>query len=177
MAAWLPASHPKPLAASRNRPIIRPPHISQQRADRRRTLCTNSTVHVKPPTLIPPPAPVAPQPPPRVVERERDLDARQCRILLNAAQREIDRLRRGLARLPLHTLPPRPSVDSCQLRDEASRDTASAVGRPHMPPRLYAVDPVGRIPDLSRDKVQHVTLRVIHHHHITNLGTMVDALA
>ena len=100
-------------------------------------------------------------------------DRRQCRILLNAARREIDRRRGGL-------------LTAAERMLVARRAEPSGAGPPQVPaaspptqPKAYAPAPVGK-PAVVRgttppDPAELV--RAINYFHVTNLGTLLDMLA
>ncbi|MHC4949039.1 MAG: hypothetical protein ACYTG1_12405 [Planctomycetota bacterium] len=107
------------------------------------------------------------------------LDCGGCRQKLNAADREIDRLRSGLAgRIygaalrRVWFLAPRP-VEPVATAELAPLSAPPADRRP------YAPAPLGAVPE-HRDPTPPdpaETVRVINPYHVTNLGTLLDVLA
>jgi hypothetical protein len=104
-------------------------------------------------------------------------DSRQCRLIINDLQREIDRLRRGFDCVDLY----RPRRRSRALEGlEGTRDRC-----PELPPsgsaarKAYAPAPLGK-PSPGPELPPPPPLRIIfldNFYHITNLGTLLDLLA
>ena len=104
-------------------------------------------------------------------------DTRQCRLVVNALQREIDRLRRGVDCVDLCAGRLRPPPAEC-----ASGVEDRIPGGPTSPPavrKAYAPDPLGK-PAPAAKMPPPPPLRIIfldNFYHITNLGTLLDLLA
>lgn len=102
---------------------------------------------------------------PVIVEMADRLSAR-CRILLNEAQREIDRLRRSMA--ASHAPPAAP------------REIAAPCDSPASPPaqrKIYAVDPIGQPPPPREDPPPTVPgPKIVKRPHVTNVGSLLDVL-
>ena len=94
-------------------------------------------------------------------------DARQCRIRLNAARREIDRLRRGID----HVGPPPPPG-----RFEPTIEIVPPGAAQRKP---YAPDPLGKPTPLRLPPPPDPAgaIWLTNYLHVTNLGTLLDALA
>jgi hypothetical protein len=94
---------------------------------------------------------------------------------LNAARREIERLRRGFDRMD-HSAPDRPTCTTNRLSPQGDACAPLSLPRPRKP---YAVEPLGEPaphPASSRaaacEQMQlHAFLRV------TNLGSLIDVIA
>ena len=95
-------------------------------------------------------------------------DPRQCRILLNDARRQIDRLRRGIDHIGK---PDRRAVVEVQLPEHEPPATSP-------PPRkAYAVDPVGK-PNVPRPAPPpEPGAMIVSGLRVTNVGTLLDTLA
>ena len=104
------------------------------------------------------------------VGRTRGCDARQCRIRLNAARREIDRLRRGFDHLG--PPPPPPPID----RFEPTLEIVPPGAAERKP---YAPDPLGKPTALRLPPPPDpaAAVWVANYFHVTNLGTLLDMLA
>ena len=103
----------------------------------------------------------------------RECDAGQCRIVLNAARREIDRLRRGLVQ-PAQADMFQPSPH--RLAHDVPPDPKAS---PPSDRKSYAPDPLGK-PTEFRDVTPPdpaEIVRVVNYFHVTNLGTLLDVLA
>ncbi len=107
-----------------------------------------------------------------------ECEAARCRIILNAARREIGRLRQGLLTAAEESLVRR-RVDRVELAERPA-DTPPA---PHASPPTermsYAPDPVGK-PSVSREVIPPepgAELPVENYSHVTNLGTLLDVVA
>lgn len=100
-------------------------------------------------------------------------DARQCRIWLNEARREIDLLRGGLA------VDPATRTEVTRQPDPVRPDQADQVPKDMPEPRrLYAPKPIGEVDLPPREtpppaQVAAVTSVL----QVTNLGTLLDVLA
>ena len=100
--------------------------------------------------------------------------SRQCRVWLNEAQREIDRLNRGQDTF-------RPQVAH---EPQAARETPAPVAAESQPvardsePKLYAVTPLGHWEAEPREAPRVVPPQVrIVPPHVTNVGSVLDVLA
>lgn len=104
-------------------------------------------------------------------------DARQCRLVVNALKREIDRLRRGIDCVEIGDARLRSRPVDCEMGLEARLPDM-----PTSPPaarKAYAPDPLGK-PAPAPEMPPPPPLRIIsldNHYHITNLGTLLDLLA
>ncbi len=98
-------------------------------------------------------------------------DPRQCRILLNAARRTIDHLRRGFDRIG------KPDQRVIVEAQPPQLDPPTA-----LPPerKAYAVDPVGK-PTVPRPAPPppppEPGATIVSGQHVTNSGTLLDTLA
>jgi hypothetical protein len=106
--------------------------------------------------------------------RQGVADGRQCRIWLNEARREIDRLRGSLAR------PPVPRCDTVQIGPAwPDTDTCPEVSRSDSARSIYAPPPLGDVSNFQPrelpppPQVPHVA----NYFHVTNLGSLLDVLA
>ena len=101
------------------------------------------------------------------VGRSGGCDDRQCRIRLNAARREIDRLRRGFD----HVGPPPPPG-----RFEPTIEIVPPGAAERRP---YAPDPLGKptVLRLLPPPGPAAAVWVTNYFHVTNLGTLLDMLA
>jgi hypothetical protein len=104
-------------------------------------------------------------------------DARQCRLVVNALQREIDRLRRGVDCVDLcpGRLRPAPAERGAGVEDRIPDGPSS----PPAARKAYAPDPLGK-PAPAPEVPPPPPLRIIsldNFYHITNLGTLLDLLA
>ena len=102
-----------------------------------------------------------------------ECDDRQCRIRLNAARREIDRLRRGFDHVgPPPLPPPRPPIE----RFEPTFEIVPPGAAERKP---YAPDPLGKPTALRLLPPPDPAAAVwaINYFHVTNLGTLLDMLA
>ncbi|MHC4413847.1 MAG: hypothetical protein ACYS0G_01045 [Planctomycetota bacterium] len=107
----------------------------------------------------------------------RECDARQGRIVLNAARREIDRLRRGLFRAAEAALLRQPVREI--LIDAPSDPAPEPRASPPAERKSYAPAPIGQptvFPDATPPDPSEV-VRVVNPFHVTNLGTLLDILA
>jgi len=97
-------------------------------------------------------------------------DDRQCRIRLNAARREIDRLRRGFDHVG--PPPPRPPIE----RFEPTFEIVPPGAAERKP---YAPDPLGKptVLRLLPPPDPAAAVWVTNYFHVTNLGTLLDMLA
>ncbi len=124
---------------------------------------------------------VAPELPPTVSSKVMDREVKQssaacadradisskCRILLNDAQREIDRLRRGLSEGPWEV-----AQDLLCGGESWSDPPSSPQSR-----RIYAVDPIGEPPPpVVESPPSAPSAHVLTRPHVTNLGTLLDVL-
>jgi hypothetical protein len=114
----------------------------------------------------------APLPPPPPIPPCRPaVDAAECRILLNRAQREIDRLRLGLDEYRFNRKQPSP-VNQCEIienRPDRAVDSPCATS-------TRASPPLGRI-DLSlQPKYESRPVFLNIYPVVTNLGTLIDVL-
>ena len=103
----------------------------------------------------------------------QECDARRCRIVLNAARREIDRLRRGVIQ-PAQADSFQPSLRSMGVDTPPDPLASPPTGR-----MSYAPDPLGKPSDFRDvtppDPAEIV--RAMNYFHVTNLGTLLDVLA
>ncbi len=92
-------------------------------------------------------------------------DGRQCRIWLNEAQREIDRLRSSLASPPER-------CDSFEKQPSEATDSTR---------RIYAPSAIGDVSQMNwREQPPpppQPAAPALHHFHITNVGSLLDVLA
>jgi len=100
--------------------------------------------------------------------------SQQCRVWLNEAQREIDRLRQGQ-----DTFHPQAA-----RQPQAAHETAAPAATEPSPvardpqPKLYAVTPLGRWEAEPREAPRAVPPQVlIVPPHVTNVGSVLDVLA
>ena len=102
-----------------------------------------------------------------------ECDDRQCRIRLNAARREIDRLRRGFDHVNPPPLPPPPP------QIERFEPTFEIVPPGAAERKPYAPDPLGKPTTLRLPPPPDPTAAVwvTNYFHVTNLGTLLDMLA
>ncbi|UCD75702.1 MAG: hypothetical protein JSV91_02070 [Phycisphaerales bacterium] len=113
----------------------------------------------------------------------RWMDAGQCRILLNEARREIDRLRRGEDRADLSLTAWRIRELEAELAARRQDDDENMAPDPSAsPPKqrmAYANDPIGKIPppEAKVPSPPAPTIEIASYFHVTNLGTLLDALA
>ena len=125
-------------------------------------------------------------PVPRVVEPcqascSAGRDDRQCRIWLNEARREIDRLRQGL------DTPPAERCDAVHLSnqpppaEQAGGDAPAADGFRRCPSRrLYAPPALGDVSAMTASlppAPPPAPTPLASYLHVTNLGTLLDLLA
>jgi hypothetical protein len=103
-------------------------------------------------------------------------DTNQCRIIINALQREIDRLLRRLGPLQLWFAPPSASARP-QESDAAGAPSPSAATLVHRTPPIYAPPPLGIVgpAPLAAPAPSVPGMQVTRQ--ITNLGTLIDAMA
>jgi hypothetical protein len=117
------------------------------------------------------PACCAPIPPPPIPHCRPAVDAAECRILVNRARREIDRLRLGLDEYCSNRLRSWPVVQS-----EISENHVNRIVDPTDAAPTYAPPPVGRI-DLSlQPKYESRPVFLNIYPVVTNLGTLMDVL-
>ena len=97
-------------------------------------------------------------------EPHHECEALRCRVVLAAQRREIDRLRGALARAP-------------RAGEELPAPDPRA--SPPAEHKAYAPDPIGKPPVLRESLPPDAPppVSVLHHEHITNIGSMLDVLA
>jgi len=104
-------------------------------------------------------------------------DARQCRIVVNALRREIDRLRRGIDRVDVRGAVTR--ARECIAARDAGRDPCGPPSS--MPPtrKTYGPDPLGKVKEAAAipPPPPPRVISIDNYYHITNLGTLLDVLA
>jgi hypothetical protein len=102
-------------------------------------------------------------------------DAGQCRIIVNALRREIDRLMRGIDRHRIDSLLVNREI-TAHAQNHSQSSAPTSVQRAARPP--YAVSPIGACSDISSDaNVLTQTQIIAARPMVTNLGTLLDALA
>ena len=101
------------------------------------------------------------------------MDVGQCRIVVNALRREIDRLLRGIDRfdryIPLNT--------STSSNHNEGDSEFSRLAAPRQPRKLYAPAPLGQpLAHVPLPSTQRSGADIISAPRITNLGTRLDVL-
>jgi len=104
-------------------------------------------------------------------------DARQCRIVVNALRREIDRLRRGIDRVDIRGAVTR--ARECIAASDAGRDPCGPPASPPPTRKAYAPDPLGKVRESAAipPPPPPRVISIDNYYHITNLGTLLDVLA
>ena len=104
------------------------------------------------------------------------MDVGQCRIVVNALMREIDRLRRGIDHTDMLCInAPWPQVDceadagACECPPAASPSSGSG---------LYGPPPLAKLPPVSGDQApMDAAIEIRNYFHVTNMGTLLDVFA
>ncbi len=121
---------------------------------------------------------------------------RQCRIVINALLREIDRLRRGFDQIDCCNITSSADSASCtsmaamngnqhsradQPSDCCETGVANASSRssPHALPKSYAVTPLGYVRSSAASElpVPIAPAVIVTPPHVTNVGSLLDILA
>ncbi len=99
----------------------------------------------------------------------QECDARRCRMVLDAARREIERLRDRLVFAEQDRL----------ARNRGEESAPDPLSAPPTERKAYAPDPPGKTPE-HRDVTPPdpaELVRVLNYFHITNVATLLDVLA